>query len=111
MAKKDVVTIILFLSNIVMSLNLIIMKLLRVSLFLCYICLVCLIIWQRETSFGKEFRVSSEPYFVEVNHVTCYYHRVGWLPLSELIEYHSMCAIMDMAEIFDWSPQFSWPAY
>ena len=27
------------------------------------------------------------------DHITEYYHRVGWLPLSQLIKYHSLCTI------------------
>ena len=45
------------------------------------------------------------------DHIICYYRRVGWLPLSELIQYHSLCVIfhqfMDMAGVIHWSPRFS----
>ena len=27
------------------------------------------------------------------DHITGYYHRVGWLPLSQLIKYHSLCTM------------------
>ena len=27
------------------------------------------------------------------DHITGYYHRVGWLPLSQLIRYHSLCTM------------------